>query len=27
VHAPTAGDVVKVAPLMAGYVGARRIAA
>jgi peptidoglycan DL-endopeptidase CwlO len=27
VHAPTSGDVVKVAPLMGGYVGARRIAA
>ncbi|RBY92848.1 NlpC/P60 family protein [Blastococcus sp. TF02A-30] len=26
VHAPTSGDVVKVAPLMGGYVGARRIA-
>jgi len=27
VHAPTSGDVVKVAPLMSGYSGARRIAA
>jgi cell wall-associated NlpC family hydrolase len=27
VHAPTSGDVVKVAPLMAGFSGARRIAA
>ena len=27
VHAPTSGDVVKVAPLMSGYVSARRIAA
>jgi cell wall-associated NlpC family hydrolase len=26
VHAPTSGDVVKVAPLMGGYAGARRIA-
>ncbi|UOY00751.1 C40 family peptidase [Blastococcus sp. PRF04-17] len=26
VHAPTSGDVVKVAPLMSGYSGARRIA-
>jgi cell wall-associated NlpC family hydrolase len=26
VHAPTSGDVVKVAPLMGGYSGARRIA-
>ena len=26
VHAPTSGDVVKVAPLMSGYAGARRIA-
>jgi peptidoglycan DL-endopeptidase CwlO len=27
VHAPTSGDVVKVAPLMSGFSGARRIAA
>jgi peptidoglycan DL-endopeptidase CwlO len=27
VHAPTFGDVVKVAPLMSGFSGARRIAA
>jgi cell wall-associated NlpC family hydrolase len=27
VHAPTSGDVVKVAPLMGGFSGARRIAA
>ena len=27
VHAPTSGDVVKVAPLMSGYSGARRIVA
>ena len=26
VHAPTSGDVVKVAPLMSGFSGARRIA-
>ncbi|TFV69023.1 NlpC/P60 family protein [Blastococcus sp. CT_GayMR20] len=26
VHAPTSGDVVKVAPLMSGFVGGRRIA-
>ncbi len=26
VHAPTSGDVVKVAPLMGGYSGARRVA-
>ena len=25
VHAPTSGDVVKVAPLMSGYSGARRV--
>ncbi|TFV67744.1 UNVERIFIED_ORG: NlpC/P60 family protein [Bacillus sp. AZ43] len=27
VHAPTSGDVVKVAPIMSGFSGARRIAA
>jgi cell wall-associated NlpC family hydrolase len=27
VHAPTSGDVVKVAPLMSGFSGARRLAA
>jgi cell wall-associated NlpC family hydrolase len=27
IHAPTSGDVVKVAPLMSGFSGARRIAA
>jgi cell wall-associated NlpC family hydrolase len=27
VHAPTSGDVVKVAPLMSGFSGGRRIAA
>jgi hypothetical protein len=27
VHAPTSGDVVKVAPLMSGFSGARRIGA
>ena len=27
VHAPSSGDVVKVAPLMSGFSGARRIAA
>jgi cell wall-associated NlpC family hydrolase len=26
VHAPTSGDVVKVAPIMSGFNGARRIA-
>ena len=26
VHAPSSGDVVKVAPLMSGFSGARRIA-